>query len=90
MLTYTKNITIKNCYNNEPTDNNEFDEFNFDLDCASHKNILLCNISVDAKNIETSKPYMSLCNWGKLSEWKWNENTISNLISDTPLNRLRG
>lgn len=56
MLTYTKNITIKNNYNNELTDNNEFDEFSFDLDCASYKNILLCNISGDIKNIETFKP----------------------------------
>lgn len=37
MLTYTKNITIKNSYNIELTDYNEFDEFNFDLDCASYK-----------------------------------------------------
>lgn len=60
MLTYTKNITIKNSYNNELTDNNEFDEFVFDLDYASYKNMLLCNINADAKHIETSKPYTSL------------------------------
>lgn len=57
MLTYTKNITIKNSYNNELTDNNEFDELIFYLDCASYKIMLLCNINADAKNIETSKPY---------------------------------